>query len=39
VVPLLSGQHDEELTKDEDDQVDAQGVTDLDESSQSHSAV
>jgi AI-2 transport protein TqsA len=39
VVPLLSGQHDEETLKEEDAQVNGQGVTDLDESRQPHSAV
>lgn len=39
VLPLLSGQHDEELPDGEDDQADAQGPTDLKQSSQPHSAV
>jgi AI-2 transport protein TqsA len=39
VLPLLSGQHDEELPDGEDDQVDAQGPTDLKQSHQPHSAV
>jgi AI-2 transport protein TqsA len=39
VLPLLSGQHVEEVPDREDDQVDAQGPTDLKQSSQPHSAV